>query len=117
MSTYIQDPSTLSLQNFETYYIRNHMIISKSGKVAQVGVISKTYLTDNFKIINTYLFQTLKYFYLDFSKEMSSFKVECVCVWGGDSNKKYTFNPWIYVFATNLAAKISDDSRIPNDSG
>lgn len=93
MSTYIQDPSTLSLQNFETYYIRNHMIISKSGKVAQVGVISKTYLTDNFKIINTYLFQTLKYFYLDFSKEMSSFKVECVCGGGGDSNKKYTFNP------------------------
>lgn len=81
MSTYIQDPSTLSLQNFETYYISNHMIISKSGKVAQVGVISKTYLTDNFKIINTYLFQTLKCFYLDFSKEMSSsFKVECVCV-------------------------------------
>lgn len=34
MSTYIKDTTTLNLQKFEAYYIRNHMIIPKSGKVA-----------------------------------------------------------------------------------
>lgn len=40
-------------------------------------MIFKTYLTGYFKIMNTYLFETLKCFYLDFFKRTkSSFKVE-----------------------------------------